>query len=206
MKKSILLYVVIVLLPFICFSQTLEGIDYISPFNEGLAAIKKGDKWAFINTEGTVVINFRDDLVKSNFDEGSYPVFKNSRCLIWEEKEGIKYYGYINTLGKSIIKPQFLNAANFNNEIAMAIKLAKDTIGHNDILDKPIVNYNYFEVIIDTKGEITHYLTQKPKHITLSKRFIKQSPKFTTKLLSDNLFAIWTKEKKWEIKKVDGLQ
>lgn len=204
MKKSIFIYLLIALLPFICLTQPITDIDYFSPFNDGLAAIKKGKQWAFINTEGQLVINFRDDLVKTNFKDGNYPVFINNRCLISEEREGIIYFGYINTLGENIIKPQFLNASNFNhNDIALVIKVVKDSIGFNNILKKPIISHNYFEVIIDTKGEIAHYLTPKPKHITLSKKFIKQPQKFTTKLLSDNLFAVWTDDKKWEIKKID---
>jgi len=200
MKKSIFTHFIFVLIPFICFSQTIKDIDYISPFHEGLAAIKKNNTWGFINTEGAVVINFRNDLVVTDLEDGNYPAFKNNKCLISEEKEGVTYFGYIDTSGKTVIEPQFLNARNFKGNIALVILVVKDTIGHNDILDKTVISHNYFEVTIDNKGKTKHYLTQKPKHITLSKDFIKNPPKFTTQLLSDNLFAVWTEDKKWEIK------
>lgn len=206
MKNSIFSNLFIALIPFICFSQSIKGVDYISPFHDGLSAIKKENQWAFINTEGTIVVDFRDDLVKTNFEDGSYPIFKNDRCLISEEKEGIMYFGFIDKSGKIVIPPQFLNAYNFNDKTALVIKLTKDTIGFNNILGKTLVDHNYFEVIIDTKGEIIYYLTHEPKHITLSKKFIKQSPKFTTKLLTDYLFAVWTNKEKWEIKKLKDFQ
>ena len=62
MKQLITLCTLLVL-PFILFAQELTGIDEIAPFSEGLAAIRKGNEWGFINKEGQLVIEFRDDLV-----------------------------------------------------------------------------------------------------------------------------------------------
>ena len=55
MKKIV---ITLLLLPLLGFAQTIENIDYISPFHEGLAAIKKGEKWAFINQEAKIVVIF----------------------------------------------------------------------------------------------------------------------------------------------------
>jgi hypothetical protein len=203
MKNSIFLHFIIALISFTCLSQTVKGIDYISPFHDGLAAVKKGNMWGFINTEGDLVINFRDDLVTTDFKSQNYPIFKNNRCLISDKKEGITYFGYINKSGETIIKPVFLNASNFKDDTALVILVVKDTIGHNNILNKTVISHNYFEVLINTEGETTHYLTPNPKHITLSKNFVKQPPQFTTQLLSDNLFAVWTEDEKWVIKKLE---
>lgn len=206
MKKSFLFYLLISLIPFVFFSQSIDSIDYISPFSDSLAAIEKQQKWAFINTEGKIVINFRDDLVKSNFKDGNYPVFKNNRCLIFKEIEGIKYYGFIDETGKTIIKPQFLNATNFNKNKAIALNVIKDTIGNNSVLKKAIVRYGYTEVIINPNGSIIHYLTLKPKSFTLSQKAIKELPQIKTKYISDNLIAIWTEDNTWKIKKLIDLQ
>ncbi len=43
----------------------IEELDEVSPFHEGLAAIRRDTKWGFIDTEGNLVIEFRDDLVWS---------------------------------------------------------------------------------------------------------------------------------------------
>ena len=202
MKKIVVLFVTIILLPIWAFSQSIENVDYISPFNDGLAAIKKGNQWAFINTEGNIVIDFRDDIKVSKIGNDTYPIFKNNRCLILQEKEGITYFGYMDKSGSIVIKPQFLNATNFNNNAAIALKLVKENLGNNDLLGKPIVSFKYAEVVINTKGKVIHYLSDF-NHITLSKDYIKESPKIRSKLISDSAFAIWSKDKKWVIKNLN---
>ena len=52
-------------------SQLMKGLDQVSSFNEGLVAIKKGDQWAFMDKQGTIVIDFRDDLVATSQKEGT---------------------------------------------------------------------------------------------------------------------------------------
>ncbi|WP_410005564.1 WG repeat-containing protein [Aequorivita nionensis] len=89
MKKIV---ITLLLLPLLGFAQTIENIDYISPFHEGLAAIKKGEKWAFINQEAKIVVDFRDDLVLTKTDDASYPIFSNERCLIAHQKSDVLYY------------------------------------------------------------------------------------------------------------------
>ncbi|MCK5401419.1 MAG: WG repeat-containing protein [Flavobacteriaceae bacterium] len=202
MKRTAILLVAVILIPLLGFSQAIENIDYISPFNDGLSAIKKGNQWAFIDQEGSVVIDFRDDVMTSKIDNDNYPVFINGRCLIIQKKEGISYLGYIDKSGNTVIKPQFLNATNFNKNIAIVLELVKESRGFNDILKKPIVYYKYFEVVINTGGEIIHYLSD-PIPVTLSKKFIRQPPKIRSKLISDNTFATWSKDKKWVIKKIE---
>lgn len=202
MKKRAVLFVAIILFPFFGFSQTIEDVDYISPFNDGLAAIKKGNEWAFIDTEGTIAIDFRGDLMTSNMDNEIYPIFNNGRCMITHKKDGITYFGFIDKSGNTVIKPQFFNATDFNNNVAIVLELIKESLGNNDILKKPIVTYKYREVVINTKGEVLHYLSE-PVPITLSKDFIRQAPLITSKIISDNAFATWSNDKKWEIKKIE---
>jgi len=203
MKKAAILLIAVMLIPLFGFTQTIENVDYISPFNDGVAALKKGNEWAFINKQGTIVIDFRNDLVITKTENTSFPIFKNNRCLIVNKKEGISYFGFIDKKGNTVIEPQFLNAIDFNNNVAIVLELVKEEVGNNDILGKAQVSYDYFEVVINAQGEILYYLTQEPKHITLSKEFIRQPPKITSKLISDKVFAIWSKDKKWEIKKLE---
>jgi len=96
----------LIILPFLLFAQELTGIDEIAPFSEGLAAIRKGNEWGFINKEGQLVIDFRDDFVWNNLPNTSvndvnairFPQFKNGRCMIKKlmEEEEIMTYGFIN--------------------------------------------------------------------------------------------------------------
>ena len=202
MKKVIIMFVLLVLIPVSSFTQTIENLDYISPFNEGVAAIKKNNQWAFINNKGVIVVSFRNDLVTTKSLDGDYPIFKNGRCLIVNEKDGISYFGFINTSGKTVIEPQFLNALNFDNNLSMVLKLKKEIIGRNTALDKNVVYYKYFEVTIDTDGNVKNYLTQKGVNVVLDKDFLREPPKFTSKQISDNLVAIKNENGKWIIKKI----
>jgi len=202
MKNSIIIFIAVVLIPFFGISQIIEDLDYVSSFNNGVAAIKKNNQWAFINKAGDIVIDYRNDLVETEFVDGSYPIFQDGRCLIVTEKDGISYFGYINTLGKTVIKPRFLNATNFNNNLATALELDKEIIGRNPVLDKNIVYYKYYEVTINTDGIIKDYLTQKGVNIVLDKKFLRKPPKFAAKQISDNLVIIKNEKGKWAIKKI----
>ena len=154
MKNGIIVLAALIIFPFFGFNQSIDNLDYISSFNDGVAAIKKDNQWAFINKDGDIVINFRNDLVSRKSHDGNYPIFQNERCLIVEERNGISYFGYMDTTGEVVIKPQFLNATHFSNNIATVLKLVREVVGKNEVLGKNVINYSYFEVTIDTAGEI----------------------------------------------------
>lgn len=197
--KKLRTLLAILLVPIFGFTQTIENLDYISIFNEDLAAIKKNNQWAFINKEGDIVIDFRDDLVLTESKNDSYPLFKNGRCLITEKKDGNSYFGYIDTKGKTVIEPQFLNASNFDNNIATTLKLIKEEVGKNTALGKNIVYYKYFEVTIDINGNVINYLTTKGANIVIDDGSIKNPPKITSKQISENIYAVYNENNKWSI-------
>ncbi|MBO3115960.1 WG repeat-containing protein [Winogradskyella sp. DF17] len=202
MKRLIAIYLILIGLPLFIFSQDVSNVDFISPFHEGVAAIKKGDTWGFINTEGDLIIDFRNDLVIEYSEDIDYPYFNSGRCLIKEQKDGITYFGYIDSSGHEVLEPQFLNATAFNDGLAIILKLYKNILGRNDVLDKAMINYDYMELAIDPDGEIVHYISEKPVHITLSKFFMKGPPPIRSKFLSKSLIAIRDDNNKWRIKKV----
>ena len=202
MKKLMILWVIFNVTFISISAQNLKDIDYISPFNDGLSAIHKDGNWAFINSEGELVIDYRDDLVLTTFGDESYPIFNSERCLVVKEDEGISYFGYIDKLGKTVIKPQYLNATNFKNGIAIILKLHKISLGQNELLGKNMVDYSSTELAINTTNETVHYLSDKPTHVTLSKDFLKGPPEIRTKFISEGLIATKNKDKTWCIKKV----
>jgi hypothetical protein len=201
MKKVANLFIVTFLIPFFGFTQTTDTFETISPFHEGFAAVKKGNQWGFINTEGTIVIDFRDDLVTTKTHEGAYPVFKNNRCIIVKKEKKISYFGYIDIAGKTVIAPTFLNAINFQNNVAIVLELKKEIAGYNNVLGKDIVYYTYLEVLINTQGEIKQQLTT-PENIVLERKYLPAPPKITSKLLSEKLVKVLNKNRKWTIKKI----
>ena len=201
MKRVVILFLLTFLTPFIGFTQTSISFDYVSPFYEGFSAVKKGNQWAFINTEGVFVIDFRDDLVSTKINNEEYPIFKNNRCIIVKEENKISYFGYIDSSGKTVINPTFLNATNFQNSIAIVLKLNKEKAGFNNVLGKNIVYYTYLEIITNKEGEIKENLTA-PKNVVLSKKNLSKPPKITSKFLSDKLVLILDEHQKWIIKKI----
>ncbi|WP_339754354.1 WG repeat-containing protein [uncultured Winogradskyella sp.] len=203
MKKVLILFLVFAVNPFFGYAQSIENLDFISPFYNGLAAIKKDGQWAFVNTKGDVIINYRTDLVLTKSNENSYPIFNDDRCLIEQKKNGISYFGYIDTSGKTIIEPKFLNATNFNNGKAIVLELIKENVGKNEALGKNIVYYKYFEVIINTNGVIENYINPSGVNVVIDKEFLRMPPKITSKLISDNLVAIKGENGKWSLVKLN---
>ncbi len=188
-------------------AQIIRGVDEVTPYHEDLAAIKKGNQWAFINKEGLKVIDFRDDLV-STIDEHfldengispvSYPLFKEGRCLINKLIDGVYYYGYIDNNGKEIIAPQYVNATNFTNGYAIIIKFATIVLGENEALDKRVVSYKLEEYVIDTSGKLIKYLDNARNSIPSN---LKNNipPKFESKFIAPHLIAVKAKDQKWDI-------
>lgn len=205
--KSLLLFLFVIMLnPFFGYTQSIKNLDFISPYHNGLAAIQKNGQWAFINSKGEVVINYRTDLVLTTFKDGSYPAFYDDRCLIEQKKNGISYFGYIDTSGNVVIEPQFLNAANFINGKALALKLIKETVAQNTALDKSIVYYRYYDVVIEIDGAVKSYLNPAGINVVLDKEFLREPPEITSKRISDDLYAIMDNNKKWTIINLESLE
>jgi hypothetical protein len=189
--------------PFIGLSQTLENLDFVSPFHEDLAAVQKNDQWAFIDRNGDVVINFRTDLVSTKTENGSYPLFNNERCLIESKKDGISYFGYIDVSGKKIIEPQFLNAKNFHNGKAIVLQLIKESAGVNTALGKNVVYYKYYEALINADGPLEAYLSKEPQNVVLDKSYLISPPEISFTYFSESLYIKKDKSNKITLVKID---
>ena len=76
--------------------------EITEPFSEGLAAVSvNGREYGFINKLGTFVIppNGFDSL---NHSRG----FKNGLAYVWKEESGVRFEGYIDTVGKWVWKKE----------------------------------------------------------------------------------------------------
>lgn len=192
-------------------AQDLKDIDYVAPFQEGLAAVKKGEQWAFINMKGELVIDYRDDILipskgqmplDSKVEANKYPFFNDGRCLIQKTKNGIVHFGYINSQGKTVIEPVFINATHFNKGRAIVLKVTKQLLGKNELLDKDVVSYSYNEIVIDYMGEFKTHL-RGPKNLLYDKEYLKSPPKIQSRFISPNLIRVKTGKNTWQIKIVD---
>ena len=196
------IFLTLLIIPILGIGQTIENIDFVSPFHDGLSAVKKGNNWAFIDQNGSIIIDFREDLVKTKTDKGYYPLFSNGKCIIAHKKDDILYYGFIDKKGNISIEPQFLNVLNFQGNKTLALIVHKETIGFNDIFKKDVVNYHYFEVVIDENGNSLDHLTQLALHISPKYSKSKEPPVITSKFISDNLIAVKSDENKWNLRKI----
>ncbi len=141
------------------FSQVISDLDWVSPMHEGMAAVKKGNMWGFIDKDGSMKIEPREDLAPSKTSlsgvsedsEMKYPIFVEGRCLIEQTFEGIRYFGFIDKQGKTVVEPGYINATNFRNGFAIVTQYSKQVLGKNNILGKDVVNYLAEELIIDNQ-------------------------------------------------------
>ena len=201
--KNLIIIIICLQFQFVSFAQIFNDVDQVTPFQEELAAIKKGHQWGFINKEGTLVIDYRNDLVLTNImDEmgkvSTYPVFNNERCLIKKLIGDIYYYGFIDKTGNVVIKPNYLNATNFKNGYAIVIITSKDVIGHNEVLKKDIIYSKIEDFIINPSGEMVRYL-ENPRRNNSPKTKPKTPPVFYSKFIASHLIAVKKKDQKWDI-------
>ena len=208
MKHFISTVAVLLLFPTAFCAQTLSNIDEIAPFSEGLAAVRKGNQWGFINKDGTLIIDFRNDLhwkkdadtAKSDVSGIRYPMFKEGRCLITKKVEdNVSVYGFIDTEGNVVIEPKFLNVYPFEDGYTTAVLFEKTFRGNNEFKLK-IFDFKFFDVLLDTSGEIVEYFDQR-YGIQMTKRRYKL-PFIGAKRLADGLIAVHEKDKGWEVRKL----
>jgi hypothetical protein len=196
--KTLLIFSFCIFLNSIGYSQLLISSDDVAPFNGDIAAVKKGDEWGFINKNGDLVIDYRNDYVLEKPND--YPVFYNNRCLIKRLINNVVQYGYIDTSGKEIIAPLYFNASNFKDGYAIVAVLLKDSIGYNKVMKMTISKYQIDEYVIDTSGKNIKYL-ENPLHYDAIRLQSKIPPKLRSKFIAPHLIAVFKKNQKWDIYK-----
>lgn len=197
-KLCIFLLGIMVCIP--ASAQLLKDLDHVSKFNEGHAAIKKDDSWAFINKKGDIVIDFRDDLVATEQKESEFnaPVFSNGRALIKRTEDKITYFGFIDQKGKKVIQSEYVNATPFKNGFALVMHYNKEVVGQNKLLGKDVVSYEIAEYVIDVNGKaLTPMLNAR--NFVPEKFKSGKSPSFTAKFIGERLVAVYTEGNKWEV-------
>jgi hypothetical protein len=208
MKQNILFLIAILIFPIALCAQEIKNIDQITPFNEGLAAVRQGDKWGFINEEGKLVIDFRNDLHwNKNADTSKlditgvrYPIFNEGRCLITKKVEdGVPLYGFIDTSGNTVIEPQFLNVYPFKDGYTTGVLFDRTYRGENEFKLK-IYEFKFFDVLFDTSGKIEEYFERRQNIEMTKKRY--QIPFIGVKRLTDGIAAVYIKDQGWEIRKL----
>lgn len=205
--KAFLITVLLFMIPLPDFAQVLKDLDHIGSFKEGYAAVQKGNTWGFINEEGELVVDFRNDLVRNtNLSQGTdlgvgsqrYPEFKEGRSIIRQVKNAVPFYGFIDTSGKTVIEPEFLNVSNFSNGRAFALKLDEEELGQNPVLGKRMISFKYDVVLIDMQGEVLEYLAG-PFPVSVSRQKLRTPPEIAAKRIAEDLIAVRGIDNRWMV-------
>ncbi len=214
MKRISTLVTVLLLMPVLALSQTTEqrnkptisALDEVAPFSEGLAAVRKGNQWGFINEKGTLVIDFRDDLhwkkdadnSKSDVRGVRYPMFREGLCMITKKVEdGVPLYGFMDTSGNTVIEPKFLNVYPFKDGQTTGVLFEKVLRGKNEF-KLNIYDFKFFDVLVNANGDMEEYFGPRQNIQMTVKRY--KLPFIGAKKISDNLVAVHIKDKGWEIR------
>ncbi|MBX2827100.1 MAG: WG repeat-containing protein [Flavobacteriaceae bacterium] len=211
MKNAIIFSILCCLFSWSVNSQELSDIEFISPYHDGYAAIKKGTQWAFIDMDGNLAIDFREDLVVgqrnsmaccSKEEVHDYPFFSHGRSMIVSMKKGIPHYGFIDHQGTTVIPAEYVNATAFNGTGALVLEVVKERLGRNEALGKNVVTYSYNELLIDKDGNTITYV-RGPYNLLYTKEKMKTPPSINSKFLNENVLAVKSDENSWQIKPLE---
>lgn len=111
--------------------------DYAAPFSEGVALVRQGNSWFYIDKFGKKAIT------PQKFD--SYNSFSDGMALVWAKGKA----GYIDRSGKTVIEPRFVYAKDY--KYGRAIVSFEGGLRSNGVIDKSgkfIIN-PYVPIIFD---------------------------------------------------------
>lgn len=131
--------------------------DHASAFHEGLATVRTGRKWFFINEQGQEVITLDSSILGiievGQFSEGLCPIRKTTIL----DKKPTRKYGYLNTDGKLAIPAVFDGAGPFQNGIAIV-----DSLNLEDYRPGQEGGIPRDRALIDTQGKLlTPYIFRR---------------------------------------------
>ena len=198
--KTLILFV---LSFFICTavnSQLIQNLDQVGNYSEGLSAIKKGEQWAFMDEDGNIVIDYRNDLASIKDKDGQIvpPMFHNGRALIMKTVDNVKVYGYIDTSGNEVINCEFVSATPFSNGYAIVMIYYKEVVGKNKLLGKDVVSYQTEEFVIDINGKAMTPSLNKRIFAPQKMKSVEQ-PEFSIKFIGERIIAVESENQKWDV-------
>lgn len=214
MKRTMIILLVL-LIPFLGMTQSLEelntptisSLDEVAPFYEGLAAVRRGNQWGFMDEKGNLVIDFRNDIawnsemVHADGITGiRYPYFKEGLCVIFKPtSEGIPLYGFMNTQGETVIEPEYVNISPFENGKTIGIYGKKSFRGKNEF-QLNIYDYSFTEVVVNKEGEMIWPIQQRINIMMSKKRY--KLPELHAKILSEGLLTVKGEDNLWKVVQV----
>lgn len=153
---------------------------------EGFVAVKKDNKWGFVDFNNQI----KHEFVFDDFDEAQYKIyFTEGLCLV--NKNG--KFGFIDTLFKQTILPQFNMATAFYNDFSLVKK--GSSYGIINIRGEEVLPIKYSKIhyyglskyfvngiAVASKGDKWGFINNKGVELT---KFIYDSPEPTDNLEED---------------------
>jgi hypothetical protein len=216
MKSALLILTVLLVMPLTGNAQSIktlnkplmEGLDEVTPYHEGLAAVRIGSQWGFIDQDGNLVIDFRNDLVwkqdagpgDSGVDAIPYPRFRNGRCM-FEAKgdDDIPVYGFIDRTGKTVIAPEYLNLTEFKDGYAVGVFVKKTFRGKNKF-QLNIFDYSFMEGVLNPAGEMVWPIGERQNILMQKRRY--EMPGLKARITGNGLLLVESHPGKWELRKM----
>ena len=158
--------------------------DKAQYFSTGLAAVKIGDKWGFIDKKGSLKIRARYDNVR-NFKRGFAPVkIKNK-------------WGYINAQGKWLVKPVYNAAYSFTDD-GLAVVVSKNKRGFINTQGRFAIKPSYRRVQRFTEGSApvskkknNWFFVDNKNQLLFSQHFAK------VRNFSESMTAVMNNDQQW---------
>lgn len=217
MKNLLFILSLLLAIPFTGAAQSIktlnkplmEGLDEITPYSEGLAAVRKGSQWAFIDRDGNLAIDFRSDLVwnKDADPNGQgvnaipYPRFRDGRCMFRAVGDDeIPVYGFIDREGNTVIEPEYLNLSEFQEGRAVGIYVKKTFRGKNNF-QLNIFDFSFLEAVLNPQGEILWPIGERQNILMQKRRY--ERPELHAHIIGNGLLVVKTGAGSWEIRRME---
>lgn len=131
------------------FIAAVRAYDELGVFSEGLAAVRKGELWGYIDTEGKEVIPPRFEKAEI-FSEGLAAVRKGKR------------WGYVDRKGHETIACRYGYAMPFSEQMAAVVKNGK--WGYVDRKGHEVIPCRYVTDIDNTENDVSTEPAPTPFH------------------------------------------
>ena len=131
------------------------NVDWILNFKNGVAAVKKNNKYGFVDKSGKLVIEAKYDEICYDFNEYGFSIIKENNK-----------YGTINLNGDYIIKPQFSMLSECSEGVLIATDL-NDNDGVIDIWGNILIDFKYKDMGKCKDGMISFSANKKNGFINL---------------------------------------
>ncbi len=119
---------------------TSISYDRIGPFVHGFARVERNGKQTWVNANGKEIAPLIYDI-----DPNSFSVFQNGKCRVSYQR----HWGFMDTSGKIVIKPQYRNVGNFSDGMAWVQNYSSGNFGY--------INSTGIEVIPATRDYLKVY-------------------------------------------------